>query len=253
MNDPRTRFTERVGDYRRHRPDYPGGVIEFLMARVAPEPGVLVADVGSGTGILTRQLLEAGYHVAAVEPNDAMRKVAEADLAGWAGFRSVAGGAEDTLLGASSVSLITAAQAFHWFDPVACRREWSRILKPGGWVALIWNDRDDTASEFARAYEELLLRHGTDYHEVDHTRSRVGKLGIFWGDNGVEELQFPHQQPLSREGLHGRVDSVSYVPACGEPGYEALHQGLDDLFDTHARAGMVAIQYQCHLFAGRLR
>ena len=139
--DPTRRFTNRVANYARYRPGYPPAVLTCLRDECGLSPGSTVADVGSGTGILTELFLANGNHVYAVEPNEAMRQAAELSLAHYPGFTSVDGRAEATTLADDSVDFVTAGQAFHWFDAAASRVEFNRILRPGGYTALVWNAR----------------------------------------------------------------------------------------------------------------
>src|SRR5207244_4125864 len=129
----------------------------------------VIADIGSGTGILAEMFLKNGNQVYGVEPNREMREAGERLLGGYPRFTSVEGKAEATPLADSSVDFITAAQALHWFDLDAARTEFRRILNPRGWVVILWNDRRDE-SPFMQAYRQLLLRHSTDYLQVDHKR-----------------------------------------------------------------------------------
>ena len=156
MNDPTRRFSDRVDNYVRYRPSYPTAVLETLRSECDLSVATVVADIGSGTGILTRLFLENGNRVYGVEPNAEMRGAAEKLLRDFPGFESVAGTAEETGLAANSIDLVVAAQAFHWFDPDRAGMEFQRILRPGGWVALVWNERLVGASPFLREYEELL-------------------------------------------------------------------------------------------------
>ena len=141
MFDSTKRFSSRVANYVRFRPGYPAAIVELLRREYELADASEVADIGSGTGLLSRDFLDAGLAVTGVEPNREMREAGDALLTGYARFRSVDGTAEATTLGDSSVDLITAAQAFHWFDVDATRREWLRVLRPNGAVALIWNER----------------------------------------------------------------------------------------------------------------
>ena len=166
MRDPTERFSDRVENYAKYRPGYPEDMLLFL--QTFGKPPATVADVGSGTGILTRQLLSIGYQVSAVEPNEAMRREAERTLSGSANCRSVPGTAEATTLADRSVDFITCAQAFHWFDHLKTRLEFSRILKINGIAALIWNERLEDASPVNREYDKLLMEMAPDYQNVSH-------------------------------------------------------------------------------------
>ena len=174
MIDPKQRFTNRVDDYVRYRPGYPAALFEMLIGECHLGATSRIADVGSGTGILTRALLEAtGGHVVAIEPNAAMRAAAEKTLAGEPRFESRDGSAEATGLPDADVDLVIAAQAFHWFDPARTRVEFARILRRGtqpwpsarsGNVALVWNQRSDTALN--RDYADMLERLAPEYPHV---------------------------------------------------------------------------------------
>ena len=166
--DSTQRFSSRVDNYVRYRPGYPPEVLELLRTECGLSPSSIVADIASGTGILTRMLLENGNRVFGVEPNPEMRRAGEQFLTRYPGFTSVAGSAEATMLDDHSVDIITAAQAAHWFERERARREFVRILVPGGWTVLLWNERDTDATPFLREYEQLLLTYGTDYKEVRH-------------------------------------------------------------------------------------
>lgn len=148
MTDPTQRFSSRVENYSRYRPSYPRQVLELLFEECGLTAASIIADIGSGTGIMTRLFLENGNQVFAVEPNREMRQEAEWNLASYSHFVSVDATAEATTLRAGSVDFVVAAQAFHWFDREKVRPEFVRILKPEGWVVLVWNDRrpDSTPS-----------------------------------------------------------------------------------------------------------
>jgi SAM-dependent methyltransferase len=249
--DGTTRFTDRVRDYVKYRPDYPRCVLDRLR-EMGLGTGMPVADVGSGTGIFSALLLESGASVYAVEPNEAMRRAAEEWLGGNPAFRSVAGTAEETGLQESSVRLVTAAQAFHWFDAEGARAEFARILQPGGLVALVWNSRRDRSTPFLEDYEALLRKYGTDYGQVNHRQIDTARLLDFFGGE-VDLRSFPHAQELDEEGLRGRLLSSSYVPAAGHPDHLPMLAAMDELFVRHARNGRVKIDYDTELYYGTLR
>ena len=208
--DPTARFSDRVADYVRHRPGYPAAMVDALVARAGLAPGDAVADVGAGTGLSTAPLLDRGLTVHAVEPNAPMREAMEALLGDRPGFHAVAGTAEATTLPDASVDAVAAGQAFHWFRPEAARREFARVLRPGGAVALFWNERLVSETPFLRAYEDLLLRYGTDYAQIDHRQVDAERLAAFF-EGPFETLTFPNEQRFDFEGLRGRLLSSSYV------------------------------------------
>ena len=166
MANSTERFTDRVENYSKYRPTYPAGVINLLKSECGLSPESDVADIGSGTGILAKLLLRNCKRVFGVEPNAAMRDAGKALLKNYPTFITVAGSAENTTLPDASIDLITAGQAFHWFDEMKARVEFKRILKSGGFVALVWNDRRLDSTPFLAAYEQLLREFGTDYAQV---------------------------------------------------------------------------------------
>lgn len=248
--DPTQRFTARVDNYARYRPRYPQTVMDALRDECGLSASSVVADVGSGTGILTEMLLRNANTVYAVEPNDAMRVAAEASLSEYQGFVSVNGRAEATTLPDASIDLITAAQAFHWFDPVPTRAEFLRILRPGGYVALVWNMRHYQAGGFALAYEELLGEHGQAYHQVNH-EARVDNNDILFA-NGHETRIFTHERRLDYDALQGGLLSASYAPLPGTPEYEPMIARLRAIFDEYEQDGIVAMPYETHLYFAQL-
>jgi SAM-dependent methyltransferase len=251
--DPLRRFSDRVEDYVRFRPGYPAGVILALGSGVGLAEASAVADVGSGTGIFTRLLLDAGAKVFAVEPNDAMRGAAEAEFRARANFVSVKGTAEATGLGDHSVSLVTCAQAFHWFDPAAARREFRRILAAGGWCALIWNTAIVGGADFAVGYERIKEEFGTDFRRVRHENiEKTGRFDAFFGAGGWAKECFGNSQTLGFEGLRGRLLSSSYAPKEGHPRHREMMAALKELFDRCRKGGVVRMDYTTELFLGRL-
>lgn len=252
-NDSVGRFTNRVDSYARYRPRYPQGAVDWLVAQGALRPDQAIADVGAGTGILSELLLNNGYTVYAVEPNAAMRAVAEAALSGSPRFHSVDGAAEATTLPAASVGAVTAAQAFHWFNPPAARAEFRRILTPGGWVALLWNDRNVGATPFMRAYEALVDPWGTDVRQVNHKNVvDDAVLSAFFGPAGYVRHQLPNEQLFGWEGLLGRTTSTSYLPMPGDAGYDTMIEALRLLFAQYAVEGKVVMKYTTQIFVGKL-
>ena len=245
------RFSDRVDNYVRYRPGYPKEILDLLCKRCGLTPQSRIADIGFGTGLFTRMLLENDNPVFGIEPNREMREAGEGFLTAFPNFRSVDGTAERTTLDDASVDFVTAAQAAHWFDRTAARQEFSRILRPGGWVVLIWNERLLDGSPFLVEYEQLLQKHGTDYAEVRHERT-TEMIGEFFAPSPHELQVFRTSQPFDYAGLEGRVFSSSYIPAPTDPRAEPLRRALKILFDRHNVNGAVAFDYDTKVFFGKL-
>ncbi|MBX3193006.1 MAG: class I SAM-dependent methyltransferase [Labilithrix sp.] len=248
--DPTQRFTGRVTDYAKTRPSYPEGVLAVLASACGLGASSVVADLGSGTGLFTQRLLESGATVYAVEPNDEMRRAAEQALGSSRGFRSVAGRAEATTLDDASVDVVTAAQAFHWFDLEPARAEMKRILRAPGRVALVWNDRDLVSTAFLRDYEALLVARCPKYQELQGKADATAKFDALLGAGAWSRHVVPNAQRLDREGLASRLLSSSYMPREGEPGHDEILAELGAIFDRHAQAGEVAMLYATVIIAG---
>ena len=249
--DPTQRFSSRVDNYVRYRPGYPPEVIELLRQQCGMTRHTIVADIASGTGLWTRLLLENGNRVFGVEPNDDMRRAGEEFLQAYPRFTSVAGTAEATTLRDHVADLATAAQAAHWFDRQGARREFVRILKPGGWTVLLWNERLTDSTHFLRDYEQLLLDFGTDYKEVRHERT-TAEIRDFFAPSPYQEAVFKYQQHFDYEGLEGRLLSSSYTPQAGHPKYTPMLKQLRRIFAEHQVRGRVQFEYDTRIFYGVL-
>jgi SAM-dependent methyltransferase len=253
MRDPTERFSGRVEPYERYRPGYPREVVDVLAEHCGLSDRDVVADIGSGTGKLSRLFLDHGNRVFGVEPNAEMRRAAERLFADRPRFVSVAGRAEETSLEEGSVDLVAAAQAFHWFNAEPARREFARILRPGGHLAVIWNARRLADSKFMREYETLLSDHGAEYGLVGpHSLDEAARLSLFGRDQG-RLVVLDHYQSLTYEGLEGRVVSASYMPARDQRGYAEMIRALRALFETHQSDGRVRLEYDTRVYCGPLR
>lgn len=251
-HDPTERFSDRVADYVRYRPRYPEAVLETLRAECGLTGDWVVADIGSGTGILTELFLKNGNRVFGVEPNAEMRRAGERQLAGYPEFRSVDARAEDTGLEDAAVDLVAAGQAFHWFDRSRARAEFGRILKPGGWTALVWNERKLGGTPFLEAYEALLRRFGTDYATVNQRQTDEAVRREFFGGEGPRRAVFDNRQDFDLEGLRGRLLSSSYTPGPEHPDRAPMLAELERLFRAHQSGGRVRVEYETTLTYGRL-
>jgi SAM-dependent methyltransferase len=249
--DPTGRFSSRVDDYIRYRPSYPREIVETLARGCHLSAESVVADIGSGTGFLSRLFLDLGCSVIGVEPNKEMREAGERILADYPKFASREGRAEETGLKDGSVDLVAAGQAFHWFDAAGARAEFRRILRGPRWVALVWNERMESG-DFLVGYEQLLQRYSGDYSKVDHRRIDAQRITDFFEHRDWKLETFPNVQRFDWTGLRGRLESSSYAPRPGDANYEPLMRELRELFNKHQAGGMVEFAYDTNLYYGIL-
>jgi len=253
MKDPTKRFSSRVEDYAQYRPRYPQEVTLTLRQECLLTTRSVVADIGSGTGFLSELFLRNGNSVYAVEPNSEMRASGEKLLGGCPGFHSIAGQAEATNLPEKSVDFVVTGQAFHWFDVEKCRREFIRILKPGGTIMIVWNERETGSTPFLRAYEALLQRHAPDYRQFNFKEIYRISVASFFGKNSFQSRTFRNHQTFDLEGTRGRLLSSSYTPDSGDPNRPPMLDALSEVFRTHQADGRVEFLYTTRMYYGRLQ
>lgn len=251
MGNSTTRFSDRVDNYIKYRPGYPPEIIDYLKAQDILKADSVIADIGSGTGISTEMFLKNGNTVYGIEPNKEMREAAERLLSGYLNFISIDGTAEETNLPNGSINIITAGQAFHWFDIPNAKTEFERILKPGGFVVLIWNEKQADSSPFMKAYEEMLLKFGTDYAEVKHENINEETFSSFF-QNGYKLITFANEQIFDLEGIKGRLLSSSYAPSQGHPDHDPLLEELQRIFDEFSTNDKIRFDYITRLYSGPL-
>ena len=251
MLAPTKRFSNRVQNYLKYRPSYPNAVIDLLKSECGLSSEAVIADVGSGTGFLSELFLRNRNHVFGIEPNPEMRSAGEKLLAKYPNFCSIDALAEATTLADSSIEFVTAGQAFHWFDRSRARKEFERILKPDGWVVIIWNGFQ-TENPLVADYESILLRYGTDYRDVRHeiTDSQVES---FFAPGSCSCARFDFQQNFDFEGFKGRLLSASYAPEAADPNYEPMLADLKRIFDANEKQGKVVFDYETQVYYGQFR
>jgi SAM-dependent methyltransferase len=240
-----------VENYIKYRPDYPSAVLEYLRDKTGFSSKDSVADIGSGTGISAEMFLRNGNKVYAVEPNKEMREAADRLLTSYPSYVSVDGTSENTKLSDKSIDLIVAAQAFHWFDRSAFKRECKRIGRAGAQCLLMWNERK-VESDFEKAYEGLLIKYATDYLKVDHRNIREKDLIDFFAPAAVSSVVLYNEQLFDYEGVKGRLLSSSYAPNSGEPNFAPMIAYLREIFDRYQIDGRVSFSYDCNLFLAEI-
>jgi ubiquinone/menaquinone biosynthesis C-methylase UbiE len=250
--DPKQRFSTRVADYVRYRPAYPTAVRDILRAECLLKSGHVIADIGSGTGFLSELFLKNGNRVFGVEPNEAMRGAGEEYLASYDGFASISGSAESTTLDSVSVDFVTTGQAFHWFDQKAARAEFARILKPEGWVVVVWNERLTDTTPFLRGYEALLREYGTDYATVKESYPSEQHMRDFFAANPYNSHTVPNFQEFDFDGVAGRLRSSSFIPTPDAPTFAPMMEALQRLFTEFNQGNHVRLEYTTHIYFGHL-
>lgn len=247
------RFSNRVENYIKYRPDYPAEIITFLKQQDLLTTETVIADIGSGTGISAALFLKEGNTVYGIEPNREMREAGERILSGYKNFNSVNATAEETTLKENSIDLIIAGQAFHWFDKQKCREEFRRILKPGGTVILMWNDRRTDSTQFLQNYEDFIKMFATDYLEVNHKNIDEQIFNDFFGKGNYNVNSFDNFQYFDLEGLKGRILSSSYMPAEGHKDFDFMMRVLKKIFNRFSENGKVTIEYDTKIYYGKLK
>jgi ubiquinone/menaquinone biosynthesis C-methylase UbiE len=248
-----TRFSDRVEFYIKYRPHYPAEILGVFGNELGLTSSSFIADVGSGTGFLSEMFLDNGNRVYGVEPNKEMREAAEKLLKNYWKFRSVNGSAEETTLPRRSIDFITVGQAFHWFDIEKARVEFTRILKPDGWLVLIWNERLADATPFLQAYERILLKYSINYQQVNHRNVNNQILDSFFGKGKYGIKIFKNSQEFDFKGLKGRLLSSSYIPMEEHSQYESMITELKVIFKSHKKAGRICFEYDTKVYFGKLK
>jgi len=247
--DPTSLFSGRVDNYIKYRPGYSPKLLKLLQSKYGLTSESVIADIGSGTGILSELFLKNGNRVFAVEPNHEMRSAAEKLLSGYPNFISVDARAEASTLQSQSVDFVTAGQAFHWFDRSAAQAEFIRILKPGGWVMLAWNGaRTDTP--FLKDYDNFwrtVLKGARGSREEEND-----DVAAFFSSPSERVLLDGFYQNLDFDQFTGRVLSISMAIQPGEPGHGAFMEKVRQLFDRHQQDGKVTLSYDTELIIGQL-
>jgi ubiquinone/menaquinone biosynthesis C-methylase UbiE len=245
LSNPTERFTGRVESYRRFRPTYPRAIVDLLRRECSLNPNSQIADIAAGTGFLSEIFLAAGFPVTAVEPNHEMRTACAMLAEKFPKLRVVPGTAEATGLPSHSIDLITVAQAMHWFDLERTHVEFARILKPGCWCAVIYNNRRLGGDLFHEAYERFLLEFGVDYFSVKQQHVGRKRLAEFFSPSPMQCTVLPNPQSLTLDALEGRILSSSYMPQPGQARFEEMRAAIQRLFAETELNGAVTMHHDC--------
>jgi ubiquinone/menaquinone biosynthesis C-methylase UbiE len=244
-------FSDRAESYVKGRPGYANGVSELLFRDIL-KPNDKIADIGSGTGIFAQAMIEHGFDVFCVEPNDEMRIQAEKNFAGNPHFISVAASAEHTTLPEHSVDLVTAASAFHWFDAEKFQTECKRILKPNGIFFCVSNRRDQN-DLFTRRQHEICTELCKNFTSLRHGFTKtVPKLEALFGCN-INHAEFDFPLEYSKEKFIQRSLSSSYAPEPNTAAYEKYIKELWTLMDAFApNSGQIIVPNASVAYWGKL-
>jgi len=250
--DNTKRFADRVDVYRRYRARYPREVLDFTREHCGLTATSVMADVGSGTGMLAEVFLENGNRVFAIEPNTEMRDACKELEVSYSGLTCIDGTAESTTLPDHSVDVVMAGRAFHWFNHDRCRPEFLRILRRGGWVVLANIARSTGADPLLRDFEQLRLKYGADYASTVAKFDMEAACRKFFANGEILSADFPVIQKLNYEELEGQTLSFSGMPMPGYPNHPAMLSALRDYFAQYQSGGTVLVPMDCTIHAGRL-
>ncbi len=252
MVENKSLFSGKASIYSRYRPGYPKDLIEILMKETGFNQGWVVADIGSGTGILSRLFLENGNRVYCIEPNSDMRSESVKYNSGFQNCTVLNGTAENTGLESNSVDIAVAGQSFHWFDPVAARIEMIRILKDGGYAALIWNNRSEDEGSLSRGYDNICSRYSHNYQGTGNSRISSATFQTFF-EGGYKMFKILNNQELDLDGILGRYFSASYALGPEDPDYGKAVESLNELFRKFQKNGYATMEYETQIFIGQLQ
>jgi ubiquinone/menaquinone biosynthesis C-methylase UbiE len=247
--NPKCRFSNRVENYEKYRPNYPNEIINFLNTKIQLDKEDIIADIGSGTGISAKLFLDNGNEVYGIEPNAEMRSAGEKSLIHYTNFHSLDASSEDTKLESESVDVITSGQAFHWFEPEATKKEFLRILKPDGFVVIFNNRRKFSDSPFMNEYMKLISK----YSETEFSNSLNTDLPNFFGLKIIHEEVFSNPQVFSLGRLKGDLVSYSYIPNEEDPKFNNMISEFELLFEKYSDNGALIFEYETVLYYCKMK
>lgn len=245
------RFTGLSEIYSKYRPSYPSEMMDYLYSsEIGMTSSSIVADIGAGTGKLSKLLLLRGSFVYCVEPNDDMRTAGEIELKDFDNFKYLKCSAENTSLLSGSVDFVTAAQSFHWFDREAFKIECRRILGKNGLVVLIWNSRQ-AKNPAVLENDEICRKHCPEYSLKKETmRGGVPEdfIGFFRGE--FDYRVFANNISYNLDAFIGRSLSSSYSPKKDMPSYDHFIADLTEFFGRHEKNGIFDFPQVTQIYIG---
>lgn len=249
MVDSKKIFSGKESDYDQYRPRYPAQFISFLYETVGFRTDSVIADIGSGTGIFSKQIADRGSMVFCVEPNRDMRTVAQKKLSSYRNVYFTDGDCENTKLLGHSIDFITAAQSFHWFHVEKFRWESLRILKPKGKAVLVWNRRDDACAVNQKT-AEVFRKYCPDFHGFGG--------GLKKDETGIEQYfggkfhsrEFRNDLFYDRDAFIGRNLSGSYAIGQNDGAYKYFLAELNAIFEKFSSEGRLSVPHTTAVYWG---
>ncbi len=248
--DACSRYSSKAEIYARYRWDYAYEAIQAIFNATSISTDSVVADIGSGTGILTRHFVGRVKNVYAIEPNPEMRQWAEKNLSSYPSFCSLGTRAEATGLADKCVSLITIGQALHWFDPEPGLREFKRILKPGGWLAVLSNQA--VANELDQALQTLFIKENDWDISLAANLPAPKPVSFFYGEGYYSQMWFPQRREETWEEFFGSLCSNSHAPDNGNPSFQTFELAARRVFDQFSRHSLVTVDFVTELTLGSI-
>ena len=250
MKNNTNRFSNRVDNYVKYRPSYPIQLIDYLVSEIGVNKESTISDIGSGTGIFSKLLINKVKTIYCIEPNNEMRQYSEEIFKSYNNCHVNNGTAEATELEDNSIDFITVAQAFHWFNIRKTMKEFRRITKLNGIMILIWNNRL-TNTKFLNMYEYGLKKYANDYNEVNNKNISEAEIRKCYNSD-MKRVTFNNFQEFDFVGVMGRLLSSSYAPLEGTENYKRLREIIKEAYDKGAINGKVRFNYETELYWGTL-
>ena len=250
MTDPENLFAGKASIYSRYRPGYPREIIQILEEETGFNNDWKVADIGSGTGILSGLFIENGNTVYCVEPNYEMQSEALRRYDNLGNHIPVTGTAEHTNLREQSIDLIVAGQSFHWFNTDLAKEEFGRIIRPGGFAALIWNNRSEDEGTFSREYDKICVKYSRNYHGTGSTAITEETFQNFF-THGYRRYNIQNYRQIDQDGVVGRYLSAIYALKPEDSDYGIAMKSLMDLFRRFQKDGKVTMEYTTEIVIGK--